>query len=108
MALEEGDGHERRTVAKTALIRFSEGLAGQLAAHCVRVFAVHPGVVRTRLLQSYGLQIPDDWCVDLMDKRRLQVPGANATGRFSSSLILTARGPARLADPPAPRLRQRR
>jgi len=51
------------SVAKTALIRFTEGLAGQLAAHGVRVFAVHPGIVRTRLLQSYGLQIPDDWCV---------------------------------------------
>jgi len=47
------------SVAKTALIRFSEGLAVQLEAHGIRVFAVHPGVVRTRLLESYGLQIPE-------------------------------------------------
>jgi NAD(P)-dependent dehydrogenase (short-subunit alcohol dehydrogenase family) len=48
------------SVAKTALIRFGEGLAVQLDAHGVRVFAVHPGVVRTRLLESYGLQIPEE------------------------------------------------
>ena len=47
------------SVAKTALIRFSEGLAVQLEAHGICVFAVHPGVVRTRLLESYGLQIPE-------------------------------------------------
>jgi NAD(P)-dependent dehydrogenase (short-subunit alcohol dehydrogenase family) len=41
------------------LIRFSEGLAVQLEPHGIRVFAVHPGVVRTRLLESYGLQIPE-------------------------------------------------
>ena len=27
------------------------------------VFAVHPGVVRTRLLESYGLQLPEEWFV---------------------------------------------
>jgi NAD(P)-dependent dehydrogenase (short-subunit alcohol dehydrogenase family) len=48
------------SVAKTALIRFSEGLAAQLKEHQVAVFAVHPGVVRTRLLESYNLLIPDD------------------------------------------------
>jgi NAD(P)-dependent dehydrogenase (short-subunit alcohol dehydrogenase family) len=47
------------SVAKTALIRFSEGLAVQLETHGVRVFAVHPGVVRTRLLESYRLQLPE-------------------------------------------------
>jgi NAD(P)-dependent dehydrogenase (short-subunit alcohol dehydrogenase family) len=51
------------SVAKTALIRFSEGQAVQLDPHGVRVFAVHPGVVRTRLLQSYGLQLPENWYV---------------------------------------------
>ena len=51
------------SVAKTALIRFSEGLAGELADHSVTVFAISPGVVRTRLLESYGLDIPDEWCV---------------------------------------------
>lgn len=48
------------SVAKTALIRFSEGLAAQLDSHGVRVFAVHPGVVRTRLLESYGLTLPEE------------------------------------------------
>ena len=48
------------SVAKTALIRFSEGLALQLDEHGVHVFAVHPGVVRTRLLESYGFQIPEE------------------------------------------------
>lgn len=51
------------SVAKTALIRFSEGLAAQLDGHGVRVFAIHPGVVRTRLLESYGLQLPEEWFV---------------------------------------------
>jgi 3-oxoacyl-[acyl-carrier protein] reductase len=51
------------SVAKTALIRFSEGLAGQLDGRGVRVFAIHPGVVRTQLLESYGLHIPDEWFV---------------------------------------------
>jgi NAD(P)-dependent dehydrogenase (short-subunit alcohol dehydrogenase family) len=51
------------SIAKTALIRFSEGLATQLDGRGVRVFAVHPGVVRTRLLESYGLQLPEEWFV---------------------------------------------
>ena len=51
------------SVAKTALIRFGEGLAAQLERHGVRVFTIHPGVVRTRLLESYSLQIPEDWFV---------------------------------------------
>jgi NAD(P)-dependent dehydrogenase (short-subunit alcohol dehydrogenase family) len=51
------------SVAKTALIRFSEGLAGELNDHGVQVFAIHPGVVRTRLLESYGLQLPEEWYV---------------------------------------------
>ena len=48
------------SIAKTALIRFSEGLAAQLDGHGVRVFAVHPGIVRTRLLESYGFQLPEE------------------------------------------------
>jgi NAD(P)-dependent dehydrogenase (short-subunit alcohol dehydrogenase family) len=52
------------SIAKTALIRFSEGLAAQLGGHGVRVFAVHPGVVRTRLLESYGFQIPEERFVE--------------------------------------------
>jgi NAD(P)-dependent dehydrogenase (short-subunit alcohol dehydrogenase family) len=48
------------SIAKTALIRFSEGLATQLDAYGVSVFAVHPGIVRTRLFESYGLQLPQE------------------------------------------------
>lgn len=48
------------SIAKTALIRFSEGLAAQLDEHGVRVFAVHPGIVRTRLFESYGFQLPEE------------------------------------------------
>ena len=48
------------SVAKTALIRLSEGLALQLSEHGIHVFAIHPGVVRTRLLESYGFQIPEE------------------------------------------------
>ncbi len=40
------------SIAKTALIRFREGLAAQLRDRGIHVFAVHPGVVRTRLLAS--------------------------------------------------------
>ena len=51
------------SVAKTALIRFTEGLADQLRDRGVQAFAVHPGVVRTRLLESYGLTLPEEWFV---------------------------------------------
>ncbi len=51
------------SVAKTALIRFSETLAAELDGRGVRVFSIHPGIVRTRLLESYGLTMPDEWFV---------------------------------------------
>ena len=51
------------SIAKTALIRFSESLAAQLRDQGIHVFAVHPGVVRTRLLESYGLTLPEEWFV---------------------------------------------
>jgi NAD(P)-dependent dehydrogenase (short-subunit alcohol dehydrogenase family) len=51
------------SVAKTALIRYSEGLAAELGGHGVSVFPINPGVVRTRLLESYGLQLPEEWYV---------------------------------------------
>ena len=47
------------SVAKTALIRMTEGLAQSAGPHGVATFAIHPGVVKTRLLESYGLTIPD-------------------------------------------------
>jgi NAD(P)-dependent dehydrogenase (short-subunit alcohol dehydrogenase family) len=46
------------SIAKTALIRMAEGLALQAAPHGVSVFAIHPGVVDTKLLQSYGFGRP--------------------------------------------------
>jgi NAD(P)-dependent dehydrogenase (short-subunit alcohol dehydrogenase family) len=48
------------SIAKTALIRFSEGLAIQLEKKGICVFAIHPGIVHTQLLDSYGLQIPEE------------------------------------------------
>lgn len=41
------------SVAKTALIRLSEGLAAALGDSGVAVFAVHPGLVHTELTQAY-------------------------------------------------------
>jgi len=48
------------SVAKTALIRLTEGLAQTAGAQGLRVFAVHPGVVKTRLLLSYNLGLPEE------------------------------------------------
>ncbi len=39
-------------VSKTALIRFSEQLAFELAPHGVSVFPIHPGTVRTRMVDE--------------------------------------------------------
>ncbi|HXH11317.1 MAG TPA: SDR family oxidoreductase [Alphaproteobacteria bacterium] len=41
------------SVAKTALIRLSEGLAVAVADQGVTVFAVHPGLVHTAMTQAY-------------------------------------------------------
>jgi len=43
------------SVAKTALIRLTEGLAQSAAPHGLRVFAIHPGLVDTQLLRAYDL-----------------------------------------------------
>jgi len=43
------------SVAKTALIRLTEGLAQSAAPHGVRAFAIHPGLVDTQLLRAYDL-----------------------------------------------------
>jgi NAD(P)-dependent dehydrogenase (short-subunit alcohol dehydrogenase family) len=47
------------SVAKTALIRMAEGLAREAGPKGIAVFAVHPGVVKTRLLLSYNLNLPE-------------------------------------------------
>ncbi|GAC1456467.1 MAG: 3-oxoacyl-ACP reductase FabG [Gemmatimonadaceae bacterium] len=70
------------SIAKTALIRFSEGLAAQLDGRGVRVFAVHPGVVRTRLLKSYGLQLPEEWYVG--PERAASLCARLASGRYDT------------------------
>lgn len=38
-------------VSKTALLRFSEGLAMEAGPHGIRVFALHPGTVRTEMTE---------------------------------------------------------
>jgi 3-oxoacyl-[acyl-carrier protein] reductase len=68
------------SVAKTALIRFSETLARELDGQGVSVFAIHPGIVRTRLVDSYGLAMPDEWFVG--SERAGTLCGQLATGRY--------------------------
>ena len=45
------------SVAKTALIRFAEGLAAETQGRGISVFAIHPGAVRTDMITAY-LQAP--------------------------------------------------
>lgn len=47
------------SVAKTALLRMTEGLAQTAGPQGIRAFAVHPGVVKTELLLSYKLGLPE-------------------------------------------------
>lgn len=70
------------SIAKTALIRFSEGLAAQLRDRGIQVFAVHPGVVRTRLLESYGLTLPEEWFVG--PERAGKLCAQLASGRYDA------------------------
>ncbi len=46
------------SIAKTAVIRLNEGLAAMLESTGIATFAIHPGVVDTALLRSYGLSLP--------------------------------------------------
>jgi NAD(P)-dependent dehydrogenase (short-subunit alcohol dehydrogenase family) len=41
------------SVAKTALIRFAEGLAAETQGRGISVFAIHPGAVRTDMITAY-------------------------------------------------------
>jgi NAD(P)-dependent dehydrogenase (short-subunit alcohol dehydrogenase family) len=70
------------SVAKTALMRFSEGLAVQLERRGVSVFAIHPGTVRTRLVESYNLDIPADRFVS--PERAGTLCARLASGRYDS------------------------
>jgi NAD(P)-dependent dehydrogenase (short-subunit alcohol dehydrogenase family) len=42
------------TVSKCAAIRFSENLAAEVAGHGIRTFSIHPGAVRTAMLEAYA------------------------------------------------------
>src|SRR5262249_4212189 len=70
------------SVAKTALIRFSETLARELDGHGVRVFSIHPGIVRTRLVNSYNLPVPDEWFVG--PERAATLCAQLARGRYDA------------------------
>jgi NAD(P)-dependent dehydrogenase (short-subunit alcohol dehydrogenase family) len=50
------------SASKAALMRFSDGLAGELAGDGVQVFAMSPGVVRTDMTAAVPLfqELPDD------------------------------------------------
>jgi NAD(P)-dependent dehydrogenase (short-subunit alcohol dehydrogenase family) len=68
-------------VSKTALIRLTEVLAAEVAAHGVRVFAIEPGTVRTAMA-DYALEseagrrwLP--WFQDIFEQRR-DVPPEDA------------------------------
>ncbi len=43
-------------VSKSALLRFTEGLAMEAGAHGIRVFALHPGTVRTEMTERILLE----------------------------------------------------
>jgi NAD(P)-dependent dehydrogenase (short-subunit alcohol dehydrogenase family) len=45
-------------ISKTALIRFSEQLAQELQPYAVKVFAIHPGAVRTAMVEEARHKIP--------------------------------------------------
>jgi NAD(P)-dependent dehydrogenase (short-subunit alcohol dehydrogenase family) len=45
-------------VSKTALIRFSEQLALELAPHGISVFPIRPGIVRTAMLEAVRPRVP--------------------------------------------------
>jgi NAD(P)-dependent dehydrogenase (short-subunit alcohol dehydrogenase family) len=70
------------SVAKTALIRLSETLARELDGYGVKVFSIHPGIVRTRLVDSYGLTMPDEWFVGPERAGRLCLE--LSTGRYDA------------------------
>ena len=70
------------SVAKTALIRLTEGLAVEAGPMGVRAFAIHPGIVKTELLLSYGLDLPESVCTP--PERAGALCAALATGRYDA------------------------
>jgi short-subunit dehydrogenase len=47
--------------SKFAVVGLSEALAGELAAHRIRVTVVCPGAVRTNVMRDGRLRLPGDW-----------------------------------------------
>ena len=70
------------SVAKTALIRMTESLAQSAGPKGVAVFAVHPGVVKTRLLLSYNLPLPEE--IYVPPERVAQLCVRLASGRYDA------------------------
>jgi len=67
-------------VGKTALIRFSEQLASELASHGVSVFPIHPGTVRTKMVDESRVRLP--YIQAILDR------GADVPPDAAASLVL--------------------
>jgi NAD(P)-dependent dehydrogenase (short-subunit alcohol dehydrogenase family) len=68
-------------VSKTALIRFSEQLALETAAHGISVFPIRPGMVRTKMLEESRQRLP--FIQEALDR------GAEVTPEAVADLVLT-------------------
>jgi NAD(P)-dependent dehydrogenase (short-subunit alcohol dehydrogenase family) len=60
----------------------AEELAQTAGPRGVAAFAIHPGVVKTRLLLSYGLTLPEEWYVP--PERAAELCVRLASGRYDA------------------------
>jgi len=67
-------------VSKTALIRFSEHLALELAPHGISVFPIHPGTVHTKMADEASQRLP--YIQQIFDR------GLNVTPAVAANLVL--------------------
>ena len=67
-------------VSKTALIRFSEQLAMELAPHGVSVFPLHPGTVHTKMADEASARLP--YIQQIFDR------GLNVTPEAAANFVL--------------------
>ena len=67
-------------VSKTALVRFSEQLAFELRPHGVSVFPIHPGTVRTRMVEESRVRLP--YMQAILDR------GADVPPEAAANLVL--------------------